>query len=123
MYPNDTWKELNKPVGYVRKYAIDCLNGTLVNHLGITPPKSSTTIDPSPQAEDDHPLYSEATVIGLMKAAYYDGYTDRESECREKIARLNHQHANDEAANRMLSDACAAQEARIKTLELELRRR
>ena len=28
-------------------------------------------------------LYSEKTVIGLMKAAYYDGYTDREEELRK----------------------------------------
>ena len=28
-------------------------------------------------------LYSEKTVIGLMKAAYYDGYTDREDELRK----------------------------------------
>ena len=28
-------------------------------------------------------LYSEKTVIGLMKAAYYEGYTDREYEARE----------------------------------------
>jgi len=28
-------------------------------------------------------LYSEKTVIGLMKSAYYDGYTDREIEFRE----------------------------------------
>lgn len=28
-------------------------------------------------------LYSESTVIGLMKAAYYDGYTDREEESRK----------------------------------------
>jgi hypothetical protein len=28
-------------------------------------------------------LYSEKTVIGLMKAAYYDGYTEREKEARE----------------------------------------
>jgi len=28
-------------------------------------------------------LYSEKVVIGLMKAAYYDGYTDREEEMRK----------------------------------------
>ena len=28
-------------------------------------------------------LYLEKTVIGLMKAAYYDGYSDREQEQRE----------------------------------------
>ena len=28
-------------------------------------------------------LYSEKTVLGLMKAAYYDGYTEREKEIRE----------------------------------------
>lgn len=28
-------------------------------------------------------LYSEKTVIGLMKAAYYDGYTDRDEELRK----------------------------------------
>jgi len=28
-------------------------------------------------------LYSEKSVIGLMKAAYYDGYTDREEELRK----------------------------------------
>ena len=28
-------------------------------------------------------LYSEKTVIGLMKAAYYNGYTDREEELRK----------------------------------------
>ena len=28
-------------------------------------------------------LYSEKTVIGLMKAAYYEGYTDREYEARK----------------------------------------
>ena len=28
-------------------------------------------------------LYSEKSVIGLMKAAYYDGYTEREKELRE----------------------------------------
>ena len=27
-------------------------------------------------------LYSEKTVIGLMKAAYYDGHTEREEEAR-----------------------------------------
>jgi hypothetical protein len=27
-------------------------------------------------------LYSEKAVIGLMKAAYYDGYTEREQELR-----------------------------------------
>lgn len=38
-------------------------------------------------------------------------YIDRLEECLNEecaeIARLNHQHANDEAANQMLSDACA----------------
>ena len=28
-------------------------------------------------------LYSEKAVTGLMKAAYYEGYTDREQESRE----------------------------------------
>lgn len=33
-----------------------------------------------------------------------------------EIARLNHQHANDEAANRMLSEACERQRAGIAIL-------
>jgi len=28
-------------------------------------------------------LYSEKQVVGLMKAAYYDGYTEREEEFRK----------------------------------------
>lgn len=35
----------------------------------------------------------------------------------KEIARLNHQHANDEAANRMLSDACARQSELIEALQ------
>jgi hypothetical protein len=31
-------------------------------------------------------LFLENTVIGLMKAAYYDGYTERESELRTQLA-------------------------------------
>jgi len=33
-------------------------------------------------------LYAEKSVIGLMKAAYYDGYTDREAEARQQLAHL-----------------------------------
>lgn len=32
-------------------------------------------------------LYSEKAVIGLMKAAYYDGYTDREQQSRAAYER------------------------------------
>lgn len=36
-----------------------------------------------------------------------DGEWVEYTEAAAEIARLNHQHANDEAANRMLSEACA----------------
>lgn len=52
---------------------------------------------------------------------YIDRLEEYLNEEREEIARLNHQHANDEAANRMLSDTCARQEVHIKELELRLR--
>jgi len=29
-------------------------------------------------------MYTESSVVGLMKAAYYDGYTKREEELREE---------------------------------------
>lgn len=37
-----------------------------------------------------------------------------------EIARLNHQHKNDEAANNMLSDTCARQKDEIGALKMRL---
>ena len=49
-----------KPVGYVRAYAVKCLQGTLMNDtLGIIPPPSSTRIGPYQEAADDIPLYAK----------------------------------------------------------------
>jgi hypothetical protein len=74
-----------EPVGYVRIYGIECLQGTLMNKtMGRIPLPSSTQIDPFPQADDDIKLYAAVKPdIGFIKAAYQDGYTDREEELRK----------------------------------------
>ena len=47
-------------------------------------------------------LYSEKTVIGLMKAAYYDGYTEREKEAREAPNKIIEElEPNGESPSRM----------------------
>jgi len=47
-----------EPVGYVRPYGVECLQGTLMNQTtGRIPLPSSTTIDPYPVTDDDIPLY------------------------------------------------------------------
>jgi len=47
-----------EPVGYVRSYGVECLQGTLMNQTtGRIPLPSSTTIDPYPVTDDDIPLY------------------------------------------------------------------
>ena len=48
------------PVGYVRIYGVECLQGTLMNGVtGRVPLPSSTTIDPYKLAEDDISLYAK----------------------------------------------------------------
>ena len=49
-----------EPVGFIRAYGIECLQGTLINiTTGKTPPSSSTTIFPRPLVDDDIPLYTK----------------------------------------------------------------
>lgn len=48
-----------------------------------------------------------ADAENMLTSAPSEALAQHDAELRKEIARLNHQHANDEAANRMLSEACA----------------
>lgn len=48
-----------QPIGYIRSYGVDLLNGTLVDKTtGRIPLPSYTRIDPYPDGEDDIPLFT-----------------------------------------------------------------
>lgn len=51
-----------------------------------------------------------------LTKSYREGIEEGKRYSAAEIARLNHQHANDEAANRMLSEACERQRAGIAIL-------
>lgn len=80
-------------------------------------PKLYSTAYPGSMSERDDGDFVESTDNDSLAAALlrnlYDmqlsveDWKDDALRLKAEIARLNHQHANDEAANRMLSDACA----------------
>lgn len=122
----------------VTSAVVDELDKLQNEALYITPSEALAKHDAGLQAEIArlNPTHSELLAIhnvGMCIAECppiqpEDTYTvrmvkemaQRLASSHNEIARLNHQHANDEAANRILSDACEGQEVRIKELELRL---